>query len=163
MKWLGTLVSLLLVVAAAACGSAEPKLVPGVTGLDLRTAEARLDARGIDHAVSGGGTFGVLLRSRWQVCEQIPAGGAMASEVALVVERSCSRVPATRAGVVPDVEHQALDDAEEELMRAGLGFVVVPDDTVIVRTNWMVCDQHPAPGQWGRIVELYVERDCWDW
>ena len=34
---------------------------------------------------------------------------------------------------------------------------------VILRSRWQVCDQDPAPGEWGATVELYVEQDCWDW
>ena len=149
--------------AAAACGETEPKAVPNVTGLQLDAAEARLDARGLDSSVEGGGTFGVIARSHWQVCEQLPRPGRKATEVTLVVERACSRVPAVRATVVPDVEYETLPDAQEELRRAGLGWEVEPDGHIVVPSNWDVCDQEPSPGEWGDSVELYVERDCFDW
>jgi len=163
MRWNALLAVPVLLVAGVACGSAAPKAVPNVTGLDLRAAEARLDARGIDHSVEGGGTFGIVLRSNWQVCEQVPTAGAKATEVTLVVERACSRVPPFRATVVPDVEYETLTEAQDELLDAGLGWEVEADGVVLVPSNWEVCDQYPGPGEWGDSVELYVERDCFDW
>ena len=157
-----TLAAAALIVAGCG-GRTEPKTVPDVTGVPLDAAEARLDARGIDYTIAGGGTFGVILRSRWQVCDQEPRAGRQASEITLVVERACGTVPPRRSAVVPDVEYESLDDAEEELSRAGLGYTVVPDGVIVVRSYWTVCDQDPAPGEWGASVELYVERDCWDW
>ena len=158
------LCALLAASVTTGCGrSAEPKTVPNVTGVPLDVAEARLDARGVDFIIAGGGTFGVILRSRWQVCEQDPRAGRTATEVTLVVERACSTMPPQRAVVVPDVKYASLDDAEAELRRAGLGYTVVPDGVIVVRSNWQVCNQDPAPGEWGASVELYVERDCWDW
>jgi len=158
------LFALLVMASAAACGGrAEERTVPNVTGLQLDGAQARLDARRLDHTVAGGGVFGVILRSRWQVCDQDPRPGTKAAEVVLVVERACSRVPPVRSTVVPNVEYDPLDEAEAELVQAGLGFEVVRDGVIVVRSNWTVCDQEPAPGEWGATVELYVERDCWDW
>ena len=155
--------ALLVGVAAAGCGSrAAPQIVPNVTGVSLDAAEARLDARRIDHVIAGGGVFGVIVRSHWQVCDQEPRAGRRASEVVLVVERACSTGPSRRAEVVPDVEYESLDDAEAELREAGLGYDVVPDGVIFIRANWSVCDQDPASGEWSSTVELYVERDCWD-
>ena len=34
---------------------------------------------------------------------------------------------------------------------------------VILRSRRQVCDQDPAPGDRSASVELYIERDCWDW
>jgi len=157
------LAALLVALLAAGCGRSEPRTVPNVTGLQLDAAQARLDARGLDSAVTGGGTFGVILRSRWQVCDQEPRPGRKATEVTLVVERACSRVPPFRATVVPDVEYETLTEAQDELLDAGLGWEVEADGVVLVPSNWEVCDQYPGPGEWGDSVELYVERDCFDW
>jgi beta-lactam-binding protein with PASTA domain len=149
--------------AAAACGHTEPRRVPNVTGLQLDAAEARLDARGLDSSVEGGGTFGVIVRSHWQVCEQVPRPGRKATEVTLVVERACSGVPAVRPNIVPDVEYETLPEAQVELREAGLGWEVEADGHVLVPSNWEVCDQVPSPGEWGDSVELYIEQDCLDW
>lgn len=159
------LAALLVAVVAAGCGATEPKTVPNVTGLQLDAAQARLDARGLDHDIAGGGTFGVILRSHWQVCDQEPRPGRKASEVTLVVERACSTVPPRRSTVVPDVEYESLDEAEAELAHAGLGYEVESDGVIFARSNWTVCNQEPAAGEWGDTVELYVEHgdDCWDW
>jgi beta-lactam-binding protein with PASTA domain len=150
-------------VAAAGCGETEPKAVPNVVGLQLDAAQARLDARGLDSDITGGGTFGVILRSHWQVCDQVPRPGRRAVEVTLVVERACSQLGPVRSGVVPDVENETLDDAERELMHAGLGYDLESDGVIFVRSNWTVCEQDPPAGEWAATVELYVERDCWDW
>ena len=151
-------------LAAAACGQKEPHTVPNVTGMSLDAAQARLGARDLESDVEGGGTFGIVIRSHWQVCDQVPGPGRQAVEVTLVVERACSTMPPHRSTVVPDVEYEALDEAQEELTRAGLGYEVEPEGEIVVRSNWTVCSQEPSPGEWGDIVELYVEHgDCWDW
>ena len=168
------LVAALVVGAAAAAagavlagigGPAEPKVVPRVVGQRLDVAVANMDAHGLSHRTVGGGTFGVVVRSHWQVCSQVPRPGMKAAEVKLIVERACPSVPPVHAGVVPDIEYESLDEAEAELRSAGLGYEVNADDEILVRSNWQVCDQDPAPGEWARSVELYVDKDCddWDW
>jgi beta-lactam-binding protein with PASTA domain len=153
----GTASTLLL----AGCGKASPKAVPDVTGRQLDAAEASLDGLGLRHSVVGGGSFGVAVRSNWQVCEQHPSPGITASEVKLVVARSCDLVPpSSRSAVVPDVEYEALDEAEEQLIAAGLGWDVEAQGRIVGRSRWQVCDQDPEPGQWADTVELYVARSC---
>lgn len=148
---------------AAACGQKEPHVVPNVTGLRLDAAQARLDARDLENDVAGGGTFGVVIRSHWQVCNQVPRPGTRAARVTLVVERACPAIPPRRSTVVPDVEYETLDDAEAELAEAGLGYEVEADGVIVARSNWTVCTQEPEAGEWGDVVELYVEHgDCWD-
>ena len=153
------------ILAAAAllagCGGRpEPRAVPSVTGERLDVAEALLDSAGLSYEVAGGGTFGVIARRRWQVCRQEPLPGRKAAEVTLVIARSCNAVPPGRGGVVPDVEYQALDEAQDELLRAGLGWEIEAEGRIVVRSRWEVCDQEPAPGEWATTVELYVEREC---
>jgi len=164
------LAALIVGAAAAAAGAIlvdvdrrEPKVVPRVVGQQLDVAIADLDARGLRHRTVGGGSFGVVVPSHWQVCSQAPRGGTKAVEATLVVERACSRVPPVRTAVVPDVEYESLDQAEAELRFGGLGFEVSADDEIVVRSHWQVCDQEPAPGEWARSVELYVSKDCEDW
>ena len=61
-----------------------------------------------------------------------------------IVARSC---PGTTApGRVPDVTGLRLDVAERELGARGLEYYVYAEDKVIIRSNWTVCDQFPAPG-----------------
>ncbi len=150
-----------LLLGVTACGSTRPARVPDVTGERLDVAEDTLDATGLHHHSVGGGAFGIVLPSRWTVCSQIPRPGARATEVTLVVERSC---PAPQPLVVPDVTGEQLDDARDELERAGLEVSAesVEDDPILVESFWTVCDQSPEPGRRGRAVELYVAHDCWD-
>ena len=164
MRHLFPVLVVIALFAAAACGQKEPRTVPNVTGLRLDAAQARLDARDLESEVTGGGTFGIVIRSHWQVCDQVPAPGRKAVEVTLVVERACPTLPSRRSTVVPDVEYETLDDAEAELAEAGLGYEVEADGVIVVRANWTVCWQEPEAGEWGDVVELYVEHgDCWDW
>ena len=66
------------------------------------------------------------------------------------------------ANRVPDVEGDRLDVAQEQLDDAGLGYEVIGGGTlgVVVRSNWRVCDQDPAPGKRAKSVELRVARSC---
>ena len=148
----------------AGCGTAGSVAVPNVTGQRLDVAESNLDATGLDHKIVGGGAFGVVLHSRWQVCAQEPRAGARAVSVTLVVARVCDVAPRTRqARLVPAVTGESLDAAQAEFQAEGLGYRVESEDEIVVRSNWNVCEQDPAPGERGRLVELYVARDCDDW
>ena len=150
-----------LLLGATACGSTRPAPVPDVTGERLDVAEDTLDAAGLRYHPVGGGAFGIILPSRWTVCSQIPTPGKRATEVTLVVERSC---PAPQPLVVPDVTGEQLDDARDELERSGFQVSAesLEDDPVLVESFWTVCEQRPEPGRRGREVELYVAHDCWD-
>jgi|GEM_PF-2634987 len=88
----------LLVLGAAACGSSQSqrsdqKIMPKVTGQQLDLAESNLENAGIDPTklkIIGGGTFGIIAKSNWQVCTQRPAPGeAVSSAPRLEVERTC--------------------------------------------------------------------------
>jgi beta-lactam-binding protein with PASTA domain len=146
----------LATLALAGCGSgaSEPKRVPRVVGLDLKTAQDRLDDRGLRYETVGGGTFGVVVRSRWAVCRQQPGAGKTASSVTLFIARTCS------AGV-PHVVGLSLEDADDRLDAAGVSWrAETPDgEPVLVKHLWEVCDQTRAPG---RALVLSVERDCGD-
>jgi hypothetical protein len=142
------------VFALAGCGSgpSEPKRVPSVVGLNLKAAEDRLDDRGLHYEAVGGGTFGIVVRSRWAVCRQRPAAGKRAASVTLYVARSC-------AVGVPDVTGLRLDDADDALEQAGVTWrAETPDgDPVLVKHLWEVCDQERTPSH---SVVLSVDRDC---
>jgi hypothetical protein len=80
---------LFLALVAGGCGG-EAKLVPQVEGKRLDVAQERLDDAGVGYEVIGGGALGVIVRSKWEVCEQRPGAGARAKTVELVVARSCA-------------------------------------------------------------------------
>jgi PASTA domain len=140
----------------AGCGSGaaanEPKRAPNVVGMNLKAAEDRLDGRGLRYEAVGGGTFGIVVRSRWAVCRQRPAAGKPTERVTLYVARTCT------VGV-PDVTGLSLEDADDMLGNAGVSWrAETPDgDPVVVKHLWEVCDQERSPGH---SVVLYVERDC---
>ncbi len=65
-------------------------IVPDVAGQRLDVAELHLRAKHIRYREVGGGTFGILVRSNWTVCEQEPQAGAAANgRVSLIVDRAC--------------------------------------------------------------------------
>ncbi len=123
--------------------------------MNLRAAEDTLDSHGLDHDAVGGGTFGIVVHSNWQVCRQAPVAGRKAKAVTLYVARGCT------AGV-PDVTRLSLEDADDELERAGVEWTAeTPDgDPVIVKHLWRVCDQERESA---RSVTLYVDRECSGW
>jgi hypothetical protein len=66
-------------VQVAPPAEASPPKVPDVVGSALDVAEDQLDAEGIDHDTVGGGLFGIIDPSAWEVCATDPAGGEDAS------------------------------------------------------------------------------------
>jgi hypothetical protein len=145
---------------AGGCGG-DANRIPDVEGLRLDVAQERLDDADLGYDVIGGGSIGIVVRSKWRVCEQRPRAGKRAKSVELVVARSCSHP--TR--VVPHVIGLELDDAKRELTRRGLGYDVHEQGTgeVIVESNWTVCDQWPYSSERAQRVELYVEHVCDDY
>jgi hypothetical protein len=61
--------------------------VPDLVGERLDVAEDELDGMGINYEEIGGGTFGIVVRSNWEVCETRPKAGSSASTVKLIVDR----------------------------------------------------------------------------
>jgi beta-lactam-binding protein with PASTA domain len=155
MRYSKVITAALFLAIAAGCGARETDIVPAVEGQRLDLAQAELDDAGLGYEVTGGGAFGVVVKSHWRVCEQHPAPGLHARSVELVVARSCPRSSAS--GLVPDVTGLRLDVAEEELGERGLDYYVYPEDEVIIRSNWTVCSQYPDPGELAGVVELYVD------
>jgi beta-lactam-binding protein with PASTA domain len=151
-----------LALVTAGCGGGEPHRVPDVTGERLDVAQDRLDAIGLRYETVGGGALGVVVRSHWTVCSQEPKAGTVARAVHLVVDRSCPLPPPPRSAIVPEVTGERLDDAERELERLGVRFEAYADGDgpIVVAANWTVCDQYPAGGEAGEIVELYAEHVC---
>jgi serine/threonine protein kinase len=64
--------------------------VPALAGQPLDVAEQRLDDLGLRSSEDGGGIFGVLVPSDWNVCETSPAAGSVVrrgSTVRLLIDR----------------------------------------------------------------------------
>jgi hypothetical protein len=55
----------------------------------LNAAEDELDARSLEYEAVGGGLFGIVVRSHWTVCRQVPQAGTRAKHVTLFVARDC--------------------------------------------------------------------------
>ncbi len=110
-RQLGFILALLAIVALAVVGAVEaPRLsrstgmataggdsgspsgvtVPSLAGQPLDVAEQRLDDLGLHPSEQGGGLFGVLVPSDWDVCETSPVAGSVVSPgstVELTIDR----------------------------------------------------------------------------
>ena len=159
MKIKGIVLVSLTALAAGCGGSPEPTAVPDVRGQRLDVAERRLDGAGLEYERVGGGAFGIVVRSNWNVCDQTPKPGAQASKVTLVVDRSCPP-PAPRTFRVPDLVGSRLSDAEARLARRGARFDVVRLDDAVPPRRATVCEQEPGAGTRTTSVTLYAARDC---
>lgn len=77
------------------CSSeAEPAVMPDVVGRTLDVAKSDIERAGYTKRVEvlGGGMFGVIDESNWEVCEQLPLAGSVVDvEPRLTVDRSCGR------------------------------------------------------------------------
>ena len=151
------IVAIAVLLLLAGCGGRpEPKKIPELRGERLDLAEDRLDALGVDWEEIGGGNLGVVIRSHWWVCDQVPKPGHRASKVRLVVERECISPPPP---FIPNVIGMSLEDAEEALDEYGIGHSAetYEGDVPLVEHFWEVCEQR-AEGR--TFVELTVARDC---
>jgi hypothetical protein len=149
-----------LALALAGCGSDEPQVVPDVRNERLDVAEERLDRLGLGYEEIGGGTFGIVVRSEWQVCRQEPAPGKKASKVRLIVDRYCEPEPVTEV-VLPDLVGDPLEAAERALERRDVTYAVASwTGGRVVRAGARVCDQEPDAGRRAADVTLYVAADC---
>jgi beta-lactam-binding protein with PASTA domain len=76
--------SLVTALAIPSAGVARPaaphahaaNTVPNVTGLSLPAAEARVRRAGLRPKDVGGGIFGIIIKSDWDVCGQSPGPGS---------------------------------------------------------------------------------------
>jgi serine/threonine protein kinase len=87
--------ALVVVPRLTADGGSPPKsngvTVPSLAGQPLDVAEQRLDALGLRSTEEGGGLFGVLIPSEWDVCETSPPAHSTVrpgSTVRLMIDRS---------------------------------------------------------------------------
>ena len=89
--------------------------MPDVMGLQLDVALSDIERAGFEDEVEilGGGTFGVVNESNWQVCDQLPAAGeAMTDVPRLTVDRSCPDVAAEPEVETPEVTEPEPVDTE---------------------------------------------------
>ena len=99
MSYLVVATALALLTSLTGCGGASETdaiLMPDVTGVRLDIALSDIEHAGITEKVEvlGGGTFGVVDETNWQVCEQKPAAGeAIDGAPRLVVDRECGGEP----------------------------------------------------------------------
>lgn len=92
MKRLRLVLICLLLAGLAACGSEKATAMPDVKGQRLDVALSDIERAGVEEEVEvlGGGLFGVIDESNWQVCEQLPAAGQTVTDAPrLTVERVC--------------------------------------------------------------------------
>src|SRR4051812_12294491 len=92
MRALRLLVALAILLGFAGCGSDKNAVMPDVTGKKLDIATSAIKDAGFEDEVKvdGGGVFGVIDESNWQVCDQSPvAGEAVSDAPRLTVDRSC--------------------------------------------------------------------------
>jgi hypothetical protein len=85
---------LVVLLGLTSCGSGEEEvtLMPDVTGRQLDIALTDIKTAGFEEEVEvdGGGTFGIIDKSNWDVCKQSPAAGKpVKSAPLLTVDRSC--------------------------------------------------------------------------
>ena len=96
MRALRLIVALAVFLGLTGCGSdknaVKNAVMPDVTGKKLDVAKSAIEKAGYkdDIKVEGGGLFGVINESNWEVCKQSPAAGQTVSDAPrLSVDRSC--------------------------------------------------------------------------
>jgi Domain of unknown function (DUF4839)/PASTA domain len=118
-----------MLLGSASCGSDNNAVMPDVTGKKLDVAKDAIKDAGFDDEVKveGGGVFGVIDESNWEVCDQSPVAGAAVSEAPqLAVERSCdeakpSETPApaeTRSDTSARAAPQSSEPAADQVLTA---------------------------------------------
>lgn len=115
---LTVVVAVLLGVAACDSGEAQDVVMPDVVGMQLDLALADIEEAGFTDEVDldGGGLFGVVDESNWQVCEQSPAPGDPVSDAPqLTVDRSCGDATTADADEPTDeaTQEAAAEPSEE--------------------------------------------------
>lgn len=77
-------------VTAPAPADTASATMPDYVGQTLDVAEDELDSMGVTYHEVGGGAFGIVVKSNWEVCSTRPKSGTsidVASDVALIVQR----------------------------------------------------------------------------
>src|SRR4051812_3001431 len=98
MRALRFVAALMIVVGLSGCGSGKDSgkdpAMPDVTGKKLDVAQSDIKRAGFEGKaeVLGGGVFGVIKESNWEVCEQTPAPGQPLTKAPrLKVDRECNK------------------------------------------------------------------------
>lgn len=92
MRGLRVAAAAVVLLGFAGCGADKNSVMPDVTGTKLDVAKSVIKDAGFDDEVKvdGGGVFGVVKESNWEVCEQSPTAGEATSDTpTLKVDRSC--------------------------------------------------------------------------
>lgn len=130
--------ALVVVFALAGCSSDQQSVMPDVVGEQLDVAQSDIERAGFedDVEVVGGGMFGVVDESNWQVCEQLPAAGEVVTDVPrLTVDRSCDDAK-DGPGDTPTEEPEELEtEAAEAYVYTGPPYEVVVVDDDITAAN----------------------------
>lgn len=153
---LGLLLVVVVVVGIAQSGKdAKPVSAPDVRGLRLDVADTRLESLNLDVRTAGGGSFGVVRRSKWWVCTQDPRPGQRTTEVEVFVDRECT-------WAVPGVTGLALARAQRALDKADVPYdeIGVAGRQPLAGWRWFVCEQRPTSGIATSRVRLTVARAC---
>jgi hypothetical protein len=113
MRALHVAVPIALALALGGCASSQPSVMPDVVGKALDAALSDIKHAGVkdDVKITGGGVFGIVDKSNWQVCEQSPGVGSTVTDApSLTVDRACGdQTPAptesaTEAAGVPSAQ-----------------------------------------------------------
>lgn len=119
MRALRLAVALAILLGFAGCGSDQNPVMPDVTGEKLDAAKSTIKDAGVEDEVKvdGGGVFGVIKESNWEVCDQSPAAGDDVSDAPrLTVDRSCDDdAEPSETPSEPDAAESSEPDAEQVL------------------------------------------------
>jgi Domain of unknown function (DUF4839) len=111
-----------LLLGIAGCGTGTAAVMPAVTGKKLDVAEKAIGDAGIrgEVEIDGGGLFGVVDKSNWEVCRQRPAAGEVATTnpPQLTVKRSCDEEesPGTGQATSAPKTAEASEPATESIL-----------------------------------------------
>ncbi|WP_291382260.1 PASTA domain-containing protein [Demequina sp.] len=114
--------------------------MPDVAGKALDVAKSDINDAGFtgDVEVLGGGLFGIVVESNWQVCDQSPAAGATVTGTPeLTVDRTCGD-EAEAGDDVPSVEPSPTPEAAPYVYE-GPGYEII---TVDEDAGFSVLDQY---------------------
>lgn len=93
MRVFRVLLASLLLLTLVGCGAEEPApVMPDTIGkkLDVALSDIRRAGYSEEPEVLGGGIFGIIDKTAWVVCEQLPEAGTSISDTPrLTVDRSC--------------------------------------------------------------------------
>jgi hypothetical protein len=117
MRALRLVVALAILLGFAGCGSDKNPVMPDVTGKKVDVAKGAIKDAGFEDEVKvdGGGVFGVIDESNWEVCDQSPvAGEAVSDAPRLTVDRSCDDAEPSETSKPSETPSETLEpDATE--------------------------------------------------